>query len=83
MFVKINDGQVVFHVDDGAGRTSTLTSNLVEGTFPPFDDVIPKDLDRKAVVNRDALHRAVRRAHLMTNEESRGVRLIFDGGSSD
>ena len=78
--VKINDGQVVFHVDDGAGRTSTLTSNLVEGTFPPFDDVIPKDLDRKAVVNRDALHRAVRRAHLMTNEESRGVRLIFDGG---
>lgn len=78
--VKINDGQVVFHVDDGAGRASTLTSNLVEGTFPPFDDVIPKDLDRKAVVNRDALHRAVRRAHLMTNEESRGVRLIFDGG---
>jgi|TARA_B100000959_G_scaffold287315_1_gene371034 DNA polymerase-3 subunit beta len=76
--VKINDGQIIFHVDHEGGYTSTLTSNLVEGTFPPFEDVIPKDLDRKAVINKDALHRAVRRAHLMTNEESRGVRLIFD-----
>jgi DNA polymerase-3 subunit beta len=78
--VKIDNGRIIFHVDNGAGCTSTLTSNLVEGTFPPFEDVIPKDLDRKAVVNKEALHRAVRRAHLMTNEESRGVRLIFDGG---
>jgi DNA polymerase-3 subunit beta len=77
--VKIDNGRIIFHVDNGAGCTSTLTSNLVEGTFPPFEDVIPKDLDRKAVVNKEALHKAVRRAHLMTNEESRGVRLIFDG----
>ncbi len=76
--VKVEDGRIVFHVDDEAGCTSMLTSNLVEGTFPPFEDVIPKDLDRKAVINRDAFHKAVRRAHLMTNEESRGVRLIFD-----
>jgi len=77
--VKIDNGRIIFRVDNGAGCTSTLTSNLVEGTFPPFEDVIPKDLDRKAVVNKEALHKAVRRAHLMTNEESRGVRLIFDG----
>ena len=77
--VKVNDGRIVFHIDDGAGCTSTLTSNLVEGTFPPFEDVIPKDLDRKAVINAEALNRAIRRAHLMTNEESRGVRLIFEG----
>jgi DNA polymerase-3 subunit beta len=76
--VKINDGLIIFHVDDEAGCTSTLTSNLVEGTFPPFEDVIPKDLDRKAVIKKDALHKAVRRAHLMTNEESRGVRLVFE-----
>lgn len=79
--VKIDDGRVVFHIDDGGGCTATLTSNLVEGTFPPFEDVIPKDLDRKAVVHTQTLHSAVRRAHLMTNEESRGVRLVFDGTS--
>ena len=77
--VKIENGRIIFHVETAAGSTSTLTSNLVEGTFPPFEDVIPKDLDRKAVVNKEAFHRAVRRAHLMTNEESRGVKLVFDG----
>ena len=77
--VNVNDGQITFVVDHGNGSTSTLTSNLVEGSFPPFEDVVPKDLDRKAVIATDALHRAVRRAHLMTNEESRGVRLVFDG----
>ncbi|MDP6693027.1 MAG: DNA polymerase III subunit beta [Phycisphaerales bacterium] len=77
--VKVDNGRVVFHVDDGANCTATLSSNLVEGTFPPFEDVIPKDLDQRVTINTDVLNRAVRRAHLMTNEESRGVRLSFDG----
>jgi DNA polymerase-3 subunit beta len=77
--VKIDNGRVIFHVDGGANSTSTLSSNLVEGTFPPFEDVIPKDLDQKVTIGTDVLTRAVRRAHLMTNEESRGVRLVFDG----
>jgi DNA polymerase-3 subunit beta len=77
--VKVDNGRVIFHIDDGANTTATLSSNLVEGTFPPFEDVIPKDLDQKVSINTDVLSRAVRRAHLMTNEESRGVRLIFDG----
>lgn len=77
--VKVDNGRVVFHVDDGANCTATLSSNLVEGTFPPFEDVIPKDLDQRVTINTDVLNRAVRRAHLMTNEESRGVRLKFDG----
>lgn len=77
--VKVDNGRVIFHIDDGANTTATLSSNLVEGTFPPFKDVIPKDLDQRVSINTDVLSRAVRRAHLMTNEESRGVRLIFDG----
>jgi len=77
--VKVDDGCVVFHIDDGANNTATLSSNLVEGTFPPFEDVIPKDLDQKVTIATEGLTRAVRRAHLMTNEESRGIRLVFDG----
>ena len=76
--VKVDSGRVVFHIDDGANNTATLSSNLVEGTFPPFEDVIPKDLDQKVTINTEGLTRAVRRAHLMTNEESRGIRLVFD-----
>lgn len=76
---KVDSGRVIFHIDGGAHTAATLSSNLVEGTFPPFEDVIPKDLDQRVTVDADILSKAVRRAHLMTNEESRGVRLIFDG----
>ncbi len=77
--IRVEGGQIIVHVSHEQGTTATLSSNLVEGTFPPFEDVIPKDLDRKATIATDALNKAIRRAHLMTNEESRGVRLAFDG----
>lgn len=58
---------------------AVLSSTLVEGTFPPYEDVIPKDQDKKVLADRDSLNRAVRKAAVLTNEESRGVRLAFDG----
>ena len=70
--VKFIDGQAMFATD-----TATLTTNLVEGNFPPYKDVIPKDQDKKAVFATDALASGVRRAALLTNEESKGVRMAF------
>lgn len=71
--VTLTDNQIVF----GLGETAVLASNLVEGTFPPYEDVIPKDHDIKVTFDRDVLSSAVRRAALLTNEESRGVRMAF------
>lgn len=82
--IAITDNQIFFSVlaagekDGGAGR-ATLSSNLVEGSFPPYEDVIPKDHDKKVIFDKDVLASAVRRAALLTNEESRGVRLHFTG----
>jgi DNA polymerase-3 subunit beta len=56
---------------------AVLSSTLVEGAFPPYDDVIPKDQDKKITANRDDLGAAVRKASVLTNEESRGVRMAF------
>lgn len=70
--VKIADNQIIFATDD-----ATLTSNLVEGNFPPYKDVIPKDGDKKATLHTDSFASGVRRAALLTNEESKGVRLAF------
>jgi DNA polymerase-3 subunit beta len=56
-----------------------LSSTLVEGTFPPYEDVIPKDHDKKATTGRDELSSAVRQASVLTNEESRGIRMTFSG----
>lgn len=58
---------------------AVLSSTLVEGTFPPYEDVIPKEQDKKVVADRESLNRAVRKAAVLTNEESRGVRLAFNG----
>ncbi|MAG17391.1 MAG: DNA polymerase III subunit beta [Phycisphaerae bacterium] len=70
--IKLTDNQVIF-----ATESATLSSNLVEGNFPPYHDVIPRDGDKKATLNTDLLASAVRRAALLTNEESKGVRLSF------
>lgn len=71
--MQIRENQVIF-------RTShaTLTSNLVEGQFPPYDDVIPKDADKKMTASTADFLSAIRRAALLTTEESRGVRLAFN-----
>jgi DNA polymerase III subunit beta len=62
---------------EGASVTAMFSAAMVEGSFPPYQDVIPKDCDRKASINRDKLLSGVRRAALLTNEESRSVKLSF------
>ena len=72
--VKTRDNQIIFQTDE-----ATLASNLVEGNFPPYADVIPKDSDKKATLPTDTFISAIRRAALLTNEESKGVRMAFSG----
>src|SRR3954467_830611 len=69
---QLRENQVIFHTAD-----ATLTSNLVEGQFPPYEDVIPKDTDKKMTAGTADFLSAVRGASLLTTEESKGVRLAF------
>jgi len=71
--VKVRENQVIFKTP-----SATLTSNLVEGQFPPYEDVIPKDVDKKMVASTADFLSAIRRAALLTTEESRGVRMTFN-----
>lgn len=77
--IAITDNQILFAIGGDGDARAVLASNLVEGTFPPYEDVIPKDQDKKVTFDRDLLNSAVRRAALLTNEESRGVRMSFHG----
>jgi DNA polymerase III subunit beta len=72
--VRIAENQIIFASADGE---AVLSSNLVEGNFPPYKDVIPRDGDKKVGLATDALASGVRRAALLTNEESKGVRMAF------
>lgn len=75
--LAIEENQALFAVGAGDGESAVLSTNLVEGAFPPFEDVIPKDQDKKVTFDATTLQSAIRRAALLTNEESKGVRMSF------
>lgn len=70
---QVRENQIIVHTS-----SATLTSSLVEGQFPPYEDVIPKDTDKKMSASTADFLSAIRRAALLTTEESKGVRLQFN-----
>ena len=59
---------------------ATLSSTLVEGHFPRYEDVVPRDNDKIVHLKAEELLRAIRQAALLTTHESRGIRLSFQKG---
>jgi len=57
-----------------------ISSNLVEGKFPKYEDIIPTDYDKKLALSTEATLSAVRRSALLTTEESRGIKLALEAG---
>jgi len=67
-----------------------ISSNLVEGNFPKYEDIIPSDYDKKLSLSTEAALSGVRRAALLTSEDSKGVKLslksdglVFSGSSPE
>ena len=70
--VKVEESQILVRT-----ARAVLISSLVQGNFPKYGDVIPQQCDRKATMKTADFEHSVRLAALLTNEESRGVRLSF------
>lgn len=51
-----------------------MISRLLEGEFPNHENLIPKDNDKRLIINRDNLFYALRRVSLLADEKSRMVR---------
>ncbi|MFW6154838.1 MAG: DNA polymerase III subunit beta [Planctomycetota bacterium] len=60
---------------------AVLAGNLVQGNFPKYQDVIPSDTSAKATLDTQRFLHRIRQAALLTNEESKGVRLNFTDGA--
>jgi DNA polymerase-3 subunit beta len=83
--VKLVENQVLIRC-----ANVVVSSNLVEGNFPKYEDIIPKDYDKKLTLPTEAALSAVRRAALLTSEESKGIKLsvgkdaiVFSGSSPE
>jgi DNA polymerase-3 subunit beta len=68
--VQLSPNQIIFK-----SPHATISSVLVEGHFPKYQDVIPKEQDKKINLKTADFLSAVRRASLLANMESKGIRL--------
>ncbi|MFT5521209.1 MAG: DNA polymerase-3 subunit beta [Enterobacterales bacterium] len=53
----------------------TFTSKLIDGKFPEYDRVLPKNGDRVLIIDRETLKDSFSRASILCNEKYRGVKM--------
>jgi len=59
-------------------RQREVFTRLIEGTYPNYEQVIPKDNDKTARVEKAALESAVRRMAIVASDQTHRIRLKFD-----
>ena len=59
---------------------ATLTSKLIDGTFPDYDRVIPSNNDKVLEVDCKTFAEAVDRVSTISTEKSRAVKLTIENG---
>jgi DNA polymerase-3 subunit beta len=57
-----------------------VTMRLVDGEFPDYNRVIPKNQENVAYVKRDEFFHALRRMSVVSSEKSRGVKIVLRKG---
>lgn len=62
------------------GKSVELFMRAIEGEFPDYHQVVPKEITTRARLRRDDLLSAIRRVSLLASERSRGVKLQFEQG---
>src|SRR3990167_3661664 len=73
--VGIGESQILF-----LGERGEVVSQLIDGQYPRYEDVVPKDNDKKIEVKRDELLTVVRMASFMTSEGYNVVKFVFKDG---
>jgi len=65
------------HLGFRSGSTEVFT-RLIEGTYPNYEQVIPKDNDKHAIVAKKALESAVRRMAVVASDQTHRIRMRFE-----
>ena len=65
-------GQIVFQNND-----FSLSTRLINGTFPEYDKLIPKDNSKEAVFSRDELLSSLERVAILANERTNVIKMTF------
>jgi DNA polymerase-3 subunit beta len=67
--IIFGENNVIFNLGD-----IILSSRLIEGPYPNYEQVIPSDSDKKMVISKDDLAGAVRRVSILSNSVTHQVK---------
>jgi DNA polymerase-3 subunit beta len=59
---------------------TAVYTRVIEGPYPNYDQVIPRDNDRVAIVDKVALTGALRRMSIVASDQTHRIRLAFNAG---
>jgi DNA polymerase-3 subunit beta len=59
---------------------TTVITRLIEGPYPNYEQVIPKDNDRVCIADRVALTGALKRMSIVASDQTHRIRLSFNAG---
>ncbi|PXF30919.1 DNA polymerase III subunit beta [Pokkaliibacter plantistimulans] len=71
----IGSNHIRAHVGD-----FVFTSKLVDGRFPDYERVVPRNGNKTLLADRQELRTVLQRAAILSNEKYRGVRLLLNPG---
>jgi DNA polymerase-3 subunit beta len=70
--IELGKNHVRIQVND-----SIYTSKLIDGRFPEYDRVVPKDTSNMIQAKKEELKDALQRTAILSNEKYRGIRLFL------
>ena len=68
-------GQVIFHMKD-----AELVSQLIEGSYPELEQLIPRSYNTRAVLSTTQFHKACKQAEIFAREGSHIARINISNG---
>jgi DNA polymerase-3 subunit beta len=74
--IALSETKIRFSVNQ-----AVLTSKLIDGTFPDYERVIPKNNDKQLDVDRRTFAEAVDRVSAISSERSRAVKMAVANGT--
>ncbi|MGE0385339.1 MAG: DNA polymerase III subunit beta [Gammaproteobacteria bacterium] len=79
------DGEAEINVSDNHVQAlvggNRVTSKLIDGKYPDYERVIPRNADKLVIADREALRQGLARTAILSNEKFRGVRFLLSAGS--
>ena len=81
---RLFDGDGGIEVGKGGNHLGFRSSNqevytrLIEGSYPNYEQVIPKDNDKLARVDKDAMEATVRRMAVLASDQTHRIKMSFE-----